>query len=133
MASLSYRRYDSRPCKKRKDGAPEIPFWEGKSHHERVGHPPYYLSQFRAGGELDAQPRGASPAYANYVFGVYTSAAGYTLDQALALADTYAQYRGHYPPGKPMDRPEHPFTPVVNVANITSGFNAQQNGTLCQK
>ncbi len=92
----------------------------------------YYLFQFRAGGGLDAQPQGASPAYANYAYGVYMSAAGYTLDQALAGADIYAQYRSSYRPGTVMD-PNHPFTPMVNVMNITYGFTAQQMGTICHK
>src|SRR5438034_3856685 len=59
----------------------------------------YYLFQFRAGGGLDAQPQGSSPAYANYAYGVYMSAAGYTLNQALTGADIYAQYRASYRPG----------------------------------
>jgi len=93
----------------------------------------YDLFQFRAGGGLDAQPQGASPAYANYVYGVYMAAAGYTLNQALAGADIYAQYRSRYPANVPMDGPNHAFTPVVNVMNITYGFNAQKTGTLCHK
>jgi hypothetical protein len=92
----------------------------------------YYLFQFRARGGLDAQPQGASPAYANYAYGVYMSAAGYTLNQALAGADIYAQYRSSYRPGTVMD-PNHPFTPMANVMNITYGFTAQQMGTICHK
>ena len=92
----------------------------------------YYLFQFRAGGGLDAQPQGASTAYANYAYGAYMSAAGYTLNQALSGADTYAQYRASYRPGTVMD-PNHPFTPMANVMNITYGFSAQQMGTLCHK
>jgi hypothetical protein len=93
----------------------------------------YYLFQFRAGGGLDAQPQGASPAYANYAYGVYMSAAGYTLNQSLSGADIYAEYRAHYPVTVPMARPDYPFTPVANVRNITNGFNAQQTGTVCHK
>jgi hypothetical protein len=100
-----------------------------------------YLLQFRRGGSLDAQvglgangqPCGGSPAYANYAYGVYMSAAGYTLSQALAGADIYAQFRSRYPVGTPMAGPTYPFTPQSNVTNITNGFNAQQNGTTCQK
>ena len=91
----------------------------------------YNLSQFRRGGDLDAQKFGAAPAYANYAFGVYESAAGDTLDQALALADIYAEYRSTYPASTPMAGPNYPFTPKVNVTNITNGFNAQQGGYLC--
>jgi len=61
------------------------------------------------------------------------AAAGYTLNQALAGADIYAQYRSRYPANVPMDGPNHAFTPVVNVMNITYGFNAQKTGTLCHK
>src|SRR5581483_12028938 len=93
----------------------------------------YYLFQFRAGGGLDAQPQGASPAYANYAYGMYINAAGYTLNQALSGADIYAEYRAHYPVTVPMARPDYPFTPVANVRNITNGFNAQQTGTVCHK
>jgi hypothetical protein len=92
----------------------------------------YNLFRFRAGGGLDAQPQGASPSYANHAFGVYTSAAGYTLNQALTMADIYAQYRSSYRPGTAMD-PHYQFTPEANVMNITYGFNAQQTGTLCHK
>ncbi|MBS1799667.1 MAG: RHS repeat protein [Acidobacteria bacterium] len=92
----------------------------------------YYLSQFRRGGALDAQVRyGGAPSYANYVFGVYMSAAGYSLSQALALADTYAQYRSRYPANTPMAGPNEPFTPQVNITNIQNGFTAQANGTTC--
>lgn len=92
----------------------------------------YYLFQFRAGGGLDAQPQGASPAYANYVYGVYMSAAGYTLNQALSGADWYAQHFSSYRPGTVMS-PNYPFMPEANVMNITYGFTAQQMGTLCHK
>ncbi len=90
------------------------------------------LLQFRRGGALDAQVRyGGAPSYANYAFGVYMSAAGYTLGQTLALADIYAEYRSSYPVGTPMGGPNYPFTPQANVTNISNGFNAQQNGTTC--
>ncbi len=49
------------------------------------------------------------------------------------MADIYAQYRSRYPVNVPMDRPNHPFTPMANVMNITYGFSAQQMGTLCHK
>jgi len=81
---------------------------------------------------LDAQKYGAAAAYGNYVFGVYESAAGDTLDQALSLADIYAEFRSTYPLNAPMDS-NHPFTPQANVTNITNGFNAQQGGFLCGK
>jgi len=91
------------------------------------------LYSFRRGAALDAQVRyGGSPAYANYVFGVYMSAAGNTLNQTLAAADMYAQYRSSYPVGTPMAGPNYPFTPQANVTNITNGFNAQTNGTTCK-
>jgi RHS repeat-associated protein len=89
------------------------------------------LYQFKRGGPLDAQVQyGGSTAYANYVFGVYLSAAGWTLPQTLAAANDYAAARSSYPTHPPMD-PNYPATPAANVANITAGYNAQQNGTLC--
>ena len=99
------------------------------------------LFNFRRGGALDAQvgpgpngqPFGGSPSYANYTFGVYMAAAGYTLGQTLAGADIYAQYRSRYPAGTPMAGPNYPFTPQTNVNNITNGFNAQTTGTTCHK
>jgi hypothetical protein len=121
------------PCN-RAGNAPDPSVYQAKGQAAQTNEIKdlYYLFQFRAGGRLDAQPQGSSTAYANYVYGVYTSAAGYTLNQALAGADIYAQYRASYGPGTVMD-PNHPFTPMVNVMNINYGFNAQQNGTLCHK
>ncbi len=89
--------------------------------------------QFKRGGPLDAQVRyGGSTAYANYVFGVYLSAAGWTLQQTLSAANDYAAARSSYPNHPSMD-PNYPSTPASNVANITAGYNAQQSGTLCHK
>lgn len=90
------------------------------------------LSQFHRGGTLDAQVRyGGSPTYANYVYGVYLAAAGWTLTEALQGADFYAALRSSYPKGTPMD-PIYKSVPAANFANITAGFNAEKNGTLCQ-
>jgi RHS repeat-associated protein len=90
------------------------------------------LASFRRGGSLDAQRYGASPAYANYVFGVYMSAAGFSLPQTLGGANLYGAMFSHYNWG-PNLQPDknYPAIPASNVANITAGFNAQQNGTLC--
>jgi RHS repeat-associated protein len=88
------------------------------------------LYEFRRGGSLDAQAQGADPSYANYVFGVYMNAAGYSLSTTLAAANLYARARSHYSKNVPMD-PSYPSTPAANVANITAGFNANRTGTLC--
>lgn len=89
------------------------------------------LYDFRRGGRLDAQVRyGGSPAYANYVYGVYTSAAGLTLAQALGGAQAYAAARSHYPTVTQFD-PNYPSVPAANVKNITAGYNDQKNGNLC--
>lgn len=93
------------------------------------------LVQFQRGGALDAQVRyGGSTAYANYVFGVYMSASGATLSQALSGAQDYAQHSGatrtYGNAGYLMDQ-NYPGIPVSNVENITQGYNDQQNGTLC--
>ena len=91
------------------------------------------LASFRRGQPLDAQPFGASPAYGNYVYGVYLRTAGLPLSVALAGANWYAgggagdgkaQYSG------PLD-PNYPNIPPANVANITNGYNAVRNGTVC--
>ena len=95
------------------------------------------IFQFHGHGTNDAQQSGASPAYANYVYGVYMGAAGYTLDQTLSGAELYAEFKtkvyGPYPANVPLDAPNYPFTPVSNVMNITYGFNAQQTRTICHK
>jgi RHS repeat-associated protein len=90
-----------------------------------------YLYEFHRGGFLDAQLQyGGSQAYANYVFGVYMAAAGYSLSTTLNAANGYGGLFSNYPPGTPMD-PNYTHIPASNVANITNGFNDAQNGTLC--
>ena len=91
-----------------------------------------YLSGFRRGGALDAQPLGASRAYGNYVFGAYLSAAGIPLSVGLGGANGYAAVSSAQYPGFSMD-PNYPAVPQANVANIINGYNAQHNGTLCHK
>lgn len=85
---------------------------------------------FHRGGAFDAQAYGASTPYANYVYGVYASAAGWSLSFTLTGANTYAFVAGRYAANVPMS-PAYPSTPAVNVSNITAGFNDEQNGTLC--
>jgi RHS repeat-associated protein len=100
------------------------------------------LISFRRGRILDAQAYGGSQEYANYAFGVYMNAAGYSLPQALSFANTYAQFPAFkstfpYIGGKYQNRPPSYFdpnytnTPAINVQKITTGFNDAQNGTLC--
>jgi hypothetical protein len=90
-----------------------------------------YLSAFHRGGFLDAQVRyGGSQAYANYVFGVYTNAAGYSLSTTLNAANAYGALFSNYPTGTVMD-PNYTHIPAVNVANITNGFNADRTATTC--
>ena len=101
LAGMAGRNCGNNPCK----GAgrapdPRVYRAKGQAAQTNAIVDLYYILQFRAGGGLDAQPQGASPAYANYVYGVYMSAAGYTLNQALAGADAYAQYRSSYPLGR---------------------------------
>jgi hypothetical protein len=90
------------------------------------------LSEFHRGGSLDAQAAGSSTAYANYVYGDYLSALGFSLPGSLSGANAYASAAASYPANTQMS-PNYPSTPAVNVANITAGFNAQQNGSLCTK
>ena len=101
----------------------------------------FNLYHFRRGRFLDAQvghgadgkPYGGAPSYANYAYGIYMAAAGYTLPQALAGADMAAQLFSRYPVGTPMAGPQYPFNPQVNVANTTKGYNDQTKGILCHK
>jgi hypothetical protein len=90
------------------------------------------LWNFHRGGSLDAQAYGSSPAYANYVYGDYLSAAGYPFSTTLSGANAYASIFSRYPSTTVMS-PTYPSTPASNVTNISNGFNAQQNGTLCSK
>ena len=90
------------------------------------------LTQFYQGGPFDAQASGSSPAYANYVYGVYMAAIGATLQFSLEGANTYASEFATYDwslvgPASTT----YPSFPEVNVENITLGYDAEQNGTLC--
>ena len=85
------------------------------------------LYEFHRGGSLDAQAYGASPAYANYVYGVYMAARGYSVSTALSRADEYAYLRSHYRAGTPMSR-RYPSIPAANVGNITNGFKDERKG-----
>lgn len=99
---------------------------------------------FHSGGFLDAQVQyGGSPAYANYVYGVYMASAGYSLPEALAIANGFATmptvnskfpfFHNRYSSKHPPDYfdPKYRHDPRSNVANITAGFNDERNGTLC--
>jgi RHS repeat-associated protein len=89
------------------------------------------LFQFHRGGTLDAQVLyGGSPAYANYAFGVYMSAAGYSLPDSLGVANTYGSLFSRYPASTVMD-PNYSSIPASNVTNVTSGHNDQSNGSTC--
>jgi RHS repeat-associated protein len=88
------------------------------------------LLDFRKGAMMDAQAYGSSPAYANYVFGVYMAAAGYSLPATLNAANAYGFLRAKYPSSVPMD-PVYKSIPAANVINITAGFRAEKNASLC--
>lgn len=88
------------------------------------------LVKFRRGAELDAQVRyHGSPEYANYVYGVYLSAAGWDLRTALEGANDYGGARSVYH-GRTMDL-TYRNIPADNVRNITLGYTDQTNGTMC--
>ena len=90
-----------------------------------------YLYQFHRGGFLDAQVLyGGSPAYANYVYGVYMSSGAYPLWFTLAAANGVGALFSHYPSGTRMD-PIYTHIPKSNVDNITQGFNDAKNGRTC--
>ena len=88
------------------------------------------LPLFARGGPFDAQPKGGSRAYGNYVYGVYLGASGLPLSFALAGANDYAGLSGaKYPPGTTSNA--YPNIPNANVQNIKNGYNAQVNKTVC--
>lgn len=90
------------------------------------------LGAFRRGGSLDAQAHGASTGYANYAYGIYMAAAGYSLKFALWGADTYAWESGatnvYIANGYLM----YGHNNVVNIANIEAGYAAANGGGLCR-
>ena len=92
----------------------------------------YNLVNMRDGGSLDAQRIGGTfnpqfTAYANYAYGVYTSAAGMPLDSALEGANLHGSFTTEN--GKGLA----PYTDILpaNVANITNGYDANKGGQLC--
>jgi RHS repeat-associated protein len=88
-------------------------------------------AMFKRGWPLDAQViYGGSPAYANYVYGVYMCAAGYPLPFVLAAANMYGAHFSKYTSNTQMD-PNYPAIPASNVANIIQGCKDQKNRTLC--
>jgi hypothetical protein len=86
------------------------------------------LAAFPRGGALDAQPLGASPAYGNYVYGVFMAASGMPLTVALSGAALYGMTASYQ--NQPM-APPYGVLPTANVENIINGYNAQKNGSLC--
>jgi RHS repeat-associated protein len=130
------------PCNQA-GGAPNPSFYAGKGSNVRalslvsptaaLALNTDYLTQFRRGGSLDAQPLGGSRAYGNYVYGAYNAAAGFlTLPQTLSGANAYANVSKAQYPGQNMDK-QYPFIPADNVTNISLGYNAFQSGTMCHK
>ncbi|HZT73780.1 MAG TPA: RHS repeat-associated core domain-containing protein [Terriglobales bacterium] len=91
------------------------------------------LVSFHRGGRLDAQVRyGGSQAYANYVFGAYMAAAGFSLSFTLSAANAYGALASRYPHHPPIYfDPVYSHIPKLNVASITAGFNAERDGSLC--
>jgi hypothetical protein len=96
---------------------------------------------FAIGGYVDAQPMATGnayekAAYGNYVFGAYMSAAGFPLSVTLAganeIAFSHSLSNSSQYSGRQMDSFFWSL-PAANVANITAGYNAQKNGTLCHK
>ncbi|MFZ3265601.1 MAG: IPT/TIG domain-containing protein [Terriglobales bacterium] len=100
-----------------------------------------FVKGFAIGGYLDAQPMATGnayekAAYGNYVFGAYMSGAGFPLSVTLAGANEIAFYHGLSNSAQYSGRQMDSFfwsLPAANVANITAGYNAQRNGTLCRK
>ncbi len=93
------------------------------------------LQGFPAGHFLDPQPLSSgtvqqAAAYGNYTYGVFMQASGLSLSQTLYAANVYAITRSSYPSGTQYDD-KYLGLPVSNVANITNGYLAQQNGVTC--
>jgi RHS repeat-associated protein len=96
---------------------------------------------FAIGGYLDAQPLATGnvyerAAYGNYVFGAYMASAGFPLFMTLGGADAIAAIHKMSNRRQYSNRKMHPTygsLPAANVANITNGYNAARNGTLCHK
>jgi hypothetical protein len=94
------------------------------------------LLEFAPSGRLDAQRFdgqffGQFTAYSNYAFGIYTAAAGLTLDQALAGANAVAGF-ATYPPQ--FDRGGYTGYPNLlnsNYVNIVNGYGAYASGGIC--
>jgi hypothetical protein len=94
------------------------------------------LLNFARGRSLDAQVLyGGSQAYGNYAYGVLLAAAGLPLPDALSAANAYGAARSTYSASQlaGSEATGYPSIPPANVDNITNGYNAQQNGTLCTK
>jgi RHS repeat-associated protein len=95
-------------------------------------------SDFHQGGPLDPQPFTAGTplqqaTYGNYVYGVFSAAAGLSLDQALTAASIYG-YKQQLVNGAYKGRtfgPDYRGIPAANVQDIISGYNDYVNGTLC--
>ncbi len=93
------------------------------------------LYGFRGGGPLDAQMISGTfnnqyTAYANFAFGVYTAAAGLTMDQALAGANWYASSRSNYVNSGYVFSSTYTNLPQQNVDNITNGYRAYVTGAI---
>jgi hypothetical protein len=97
----------------------------------------FNLFNFRHGGSLDAQSYGSSPAYANYVYGVYMAANGQSLSTTMFgannVAGAVATYLPNYVAANGGYDPLYPNIPLSNTENILSGMIEQQNGSLCTK
>lgn len=97
-----------------------------------VGMNALNLVSFHRGGRLDAQVRyGGSQAYANYVFGAYMAAAGFSLSFTLSAANAYGALFSHYNPAQTKLDTTYTHIPAANVAAVTAGFNAERSGGLC--
>jgi hypothetical protein len=97
---------------------------------------PAGLAEFYPGGPLDAQRFngqffGQFTAYSNYAFGIYTSAAGLSLDDALAGANAVAGL-ANYPPNFPRGgNSNYPNLLNSNYTNIVNGYGAYASGGVC--
>lgn len=89
------------------------------------------LASFAHGLPADAQAYGGSHEYANYAYGVFMAAAGFSLAETLNSANLYGAFFSSYSANKLNASSSTPAIPPENASNITNGFNDEANNTLC--
>ena len=92
------------------------------------------LAVFGQGGSLDAERFQGQYVtdyrdYANIAIGLYMAAAGVDVDDALSIADTYAQFYSKFGPNEPMDE-IYTHSAERDVQNIRMGYELYNSGRI---